>query len=242
MNYFNKKRKYLMNSKSNGYIKDGLQLWLDGIDNTRNGHTFSSLSVWEDLSGNTYDFEFIHGSPALPSANYLDFSSLKVYRCTNASLIDLLCGVKERTIEIVCEIDDSNTTAKTILMGGNSESASAGVGMWYRPSSNGMCTASASSKTQIISDITNPHTYTAVFDNVSLNNTKFYQDNALCSTTSGGTMANNNFVTLGGRYYQNNYLNYRFVGKIYCVRVYDRQLTQEEREHNRRIDKERFGI
>ena len=242
MNYFDKKRKYLINSKkTDEYIKDGLQLWIDGIENTREGHSSNALLNLKDLSGNNYDFSIAYGNTITPENNCLPFNS-SIYVCSNEYLKELLSELKERTIEIVCEIDDSNTTAKTILMGAKSGGASFGVGMWYRPASKGMCISSVTSNASIISDITKPHTYSAVYDAVSYNNTKFYQNNVLCSKTTGGNMANSNFVTIGGRYYSDNYTNYRFYGKIYCIRVYDRQLTQEEREHNRRIDKERFGI
>lgn len=242
MSYFDTKRKYFMNNiKPTEYIKDGLQLWLDGIENTRNGHSENSISTWQDLSGNNYDFSLKYGAPISPAGYYMPFSS-RVFGCANVNLMELLSDIKERTIEIVCSINDSDTTAKTILMGAKSGNASSGVGMWYRPASGGMCTGSATTKANIISDITNPHTYSAVYDAISLNNTKFYQDNVLCSTTGGGNMANTTLVTLGGRYYSGNYTNYRFYGNIYCVRVYDRQLTKEEIEHNRKVDKERFDI
>ena len=37
-----------------GYVTDGLQLWYDGIQNTRNGHD-DEPEYWEDLSGNEND-------------------------------------------------------------------------------------------------------------------------------------------------------------------------------------------
>ncbi|MBQ8044652.1 MAG: hypothetical protein IJ272_11020, partial [Clostridia bacterium] len=146
MSYFDTKRKYLMNNqKTNEYIKDGLQLWLDGIENTRNGHTDNKLYVWEDLSGNKYDFGIKYGAIISPAGYYMPFNS-NVFGCANVNLMELLSEVKERTIEIVCTISDSDTTAKTILMGAKSGGASYVVGMWYRPASGGMCTASTTTK------------------------------------------------------------------------------------------------
>lgn len=37
-------------------------------------------------------------------------------------------------------------------------------------------------------------------------------------------------------------LTKRFVGHIYCIRIYNRALTDEERAFNYTIDKERFGL
>lgn len=37
------------------YVQDGLQLWLDGLMNSRSGHN-ANAKKWEDLSPNHYDF------------------------------------------------------------------------------------------------------------------------------------------------------------------------------------------
>lgn len=47
---------YISSSIVPEYIKDGLQLHLDGINNTRSGHDNNS-SIWEDLTANEYDFQ-----------------------------------------------------------------------------------------------------------------------------------------------------------------------------------------
>lgn len=239
MNYFDKKRKYLMNSKkTDEYIKDGLQLWLDGINNIRNGHSNTGYT-WHDLSGNNYNFSFYKGNgPAGVEENCLNFKGNSLYRCQNTTLQELLMNAKERTIEIVCEISDDDTTAKTIFLGGGTANM-VGVGMWYRPASSGMCVSSNSYAYQI-SDITNPHTYSVVYNELSISNVAFYQDNVQKGSRTGGTMANT-YVTIGGRDYGTS-SSYGFIGKIYCIRVYDRQLTKSERDHNRKVDKERFGI
>ena len=44
-------------------------------------------------------------------------------------------------------------------------------------------------------------------------------------------------VTIG-KTYSNEYI----CGYIYCVRIYNRALSEEEIKHNYEIDKERFGI
>lgn len=224
-------------TKTKTYIKDGLQLWLDGIENTRNGHSTSTYS-WHDLSGNKYDFSLYAGSgPAYSKENCLEFAN-SVYRCENTTLQSLMTNSEEKTIEVVCSISTENTTAKTIFLGGISSSPNAGMGLWYRPASNGMC-VSGSSSCYSTTDVTNPHTYCAVYSKGAKTGADFYQDNVKKNVSGGGTMANQ-YVTIGGRKYDTNY--YQFKGEIYSIRVYDRKLTQEEREHNRKIDKERFGL
>ena len=53
--FFSKWAYYDRKRAESSYIKDGLVLWLDGIQNSRSGHN-SALTKWEDLSGNKYDF------------------------------------------------------------------------------------------------------------------------------------------------------------------------------------------
>lgn len=52
------RRRSLIGSSTSQYIKDGLVLWLDGINNTRTGHN-ENATDWQDLSGNNIDGEFI---------------------------------------------------------------------------------------------------------------------------------------------------------------------------------------
>ena len=240
MNYFDKKRKYFMSSKkTEEYIKDGLQLWIDGIENTRNGHSSDRLTYLRDLSENNYDFNILNGYAVMPEDNCIPFNGDCVYRCPYSGLQELMLGLKERTIEIVCSISDINTDAKTIFLGGKSGALNSGVGMWYSHTRGGMA-ISGNSNCFTIKDVTNPHTYCVIYNTTSINSSQFYQDNVVCTKITGGTMASSD-VLIGGRNY-NGTSAYRFYGKIYCIRVYDRQLTQEEREHNRKVDKERFGI
>lgn len=44
-----------LNNTTMGYINNGMVLLLDGIRNTRSGHS-TNTNVWEDLSGNNYDY------------------------------------------------------------------------------------------------------------------------------------------------------------------------------------------
>ena len=154
---------YLTTPKNNEYIKDGLQLWIDGIENTRNGHSSDRLAYLQDLSGNSYDFQVLSGYAVTPEDNCIPFNGDCVYRCTNTILQELLLNLKERTIEIVCSISDVNTNAKTIFLGGKSGALNSGVGMWYSATRGGMA-VSGNSNCFRTSDVTAPHTYSAVYN------------------------------------------------------------------------------
>lgn len=52
------RRRSLIGSSTSQYIKDGLVLWLDGINNTRTGHN-ENATDWQDLSGNNIDGELV---------------------------------------------------------------------------------------------------------------------------------------------------------------------------------------
>lgn len=52
---------------------------------------------------------------------------------------------------------------------------------------------------------------------------------------------NSGLYTIGASYWRGNYRDF-FAGKIYCVRIYNRQLTAEEIAYNYNVDKERFGL
>ena len=52
-------KKLLMNnvfSNNEGIVKDNLILYLDAMNNTRDGQS-SSITSWHDLSGNNYDLQ-----------------------------------------------------------------------------------------------------------------------------------------------------------------------------------------
>ena len=94
-------------------------------------------------------------------------------------------------------------------------------------------------------------------NNLSLNNTDtrivqlsnsngFINGNSLVASSGGVTFRNNGYIRLGGLYYYNkaggNSYTYKFEGKIYAVRMYNRQLTAEEMRTNALNDIQRFNL
>ena len=57
--------------KKYNLITDGLVMWLDGINNTRNGHN-GNATTWEDLSGNNIDWT--KGSSITFNTNRVSFA------------------------------------------------------------------------------------------------------------------------------------------------------------------------
>lgn len=139
------RQELLINNFLNEYVVDGLELWFDGIKNTRLGH-FPSLSVWEDLSGNNHDmYCFGNTTGSQPKTaqcghNYVVFDGRTMFY--NNDDIASLRTFNNGTLEIVFEQEtsDSAQCIITTYTGTGSTPQSDRIknkGIWYRPASNG---------------------------------------------------------------------------------------------------------
>jgi len=70
------RRRALLSFGGTGYITDGLDLWFDGINNTRNGHA-TSITTWEDLSSNHYDA--VSDTAVTVGDNYVPFTGNTIF-------------------------------------------------------------------------------------------------------------------------------------------------------------------
>lgn len=224
------------------YVKDGLALWLDGIDNGGEGVHLTDLTEWKDLSGNGCNFA-LNDVTATDKAVCFNGSS-SYGRISNDNLATLLTGLKERTVEVVCKLNNTSNVQVIFLGLGNTGVSNGSAGLWYRPASSGFKVTSYSNKPVPVSDnITEACSYSIVFGNSDSNDYSFYQNgNAMSLASSAtGTMANLTATTIGARLYSGSY-GYFMNGEIYSIRVYDRQLTESERLQNLMLDRKRFGI
>lgn len=234
----------LTDKKESGYIKNGLLLYVDGIQNTRSGHDASS-SYWEDLSGNGNDLSIIN--PLEKTNIYLHDSSYFFagyqdggYRVQRMVLKDF--GSMKGTYEIVLN---------------NYRSSQSSYALTHAPAQNGQkCRAIAFGSSGRLNANGNVgegirDTYTEFVNKRSTltitedaNNPISYYVNGNISETSGSASsrvdANHTMLILGARTYNGNFYDY-FRGEIACVRIYDRVLTANEILHNYEIDKKRFG-
>ena len=90
---------YIRLSENNilDYVSNGLVLLLDGVKNTRNGHS-TSTSVWEDLSGNNNDLTLEN---VVQNSNnmYFNGNDSKMY---SEKALDVV------SVEIVLELEEKN--------------------------------------------------------------------------------------------------------------------------------------
>lgn len=240
-----KKRRMMLSRTDAGYISEGLKLYFDAEEPFMNVNIDGKTeSIWNDRavngqkavinnviqSGNSTIWDGESSSGKMLSQEYLPMSGI-------------LSGCKERTIEVVCKINDTENPQIIILGCGRANVDEWAAGLWYRPASGGFKVGSASDQLPaLVRNVADRASYSVVFGDSGLDDYSFYQNMQLCTHGSvGGNMNNYTFVTVGSRYYNNNF-SYRFNGEINCIRVYDRKLTDSEREHNFMIDKRRFGI
>lgn len=217
------------------YVKEGLVLHLDGINNMGNGHS-NTTTIWKDLSGNGNDGKLNNFDNTDNSGwfeNGISFDGINdMIEVAESDTI----SPKEQTIEIILQKDgDSNTTdgrqiffvkwqGYTMEINKNN-TISYGRNGGYLTSNK---TINLSEKYSIVAKHENN------ISRLYINNIFEKEQNVQPVAYSGMTT-----ITIGN--YRGNggqYLN----GKIYSIRMYNRALTDSEIEHNYEIDKERFNL
>ncbi len=213
------------------YVGNGLVLLLDGIKNTRNGHS-TNTSIWEDLSGNNYDYTLNNIQINDNNIYFKGTNNSYALRKENLSEIFGNTLYDDRTIEIVVK-DTSNSH---IWMCGNSSSRKA-IGIY-----GGRLTVSI------------PPDYVSTF---SLKNSALKVNNysilhkkegEICVYQNNEQLVNTNNLNCWDHSGEVSYIGNRSTngtplnGEIYSIRVYNRILTEREINHNYQMDKKRFGI
>ena len=228
-----------------GYVQNGLALWLDGEFNAgRNVHE-QAPTVWKDLSSNGYDFT-LNAVTASDKAMVFDGSS-SYGRCENEALKELLSGLKERTIEVVCKFNNTSSAQTVFLGNGMTASPEVGAaGLWFRPVNGnpyfkaGSCDLTPTIKSGNVGQLAS---YSVVYDDKNLSDFSAYQNNASLTQDAVAGNMYNVAISIGARL-KNDYKTWQYLlnGEICCIRVYDRKLTDRERFYNYLIDKMRFGL
>lgn len=250
-----------MHNQQRDYIKDGLILHLDGIDNTRHGFD-ENTSVWEDLSpmqndANLYNIHTSYGYYSVEEKGYV-FLHNNAYAKTINNIG--LSGFADHTVEIVAKpysVADGSTVfngylwfgdrfaseGMTRIFGYNRGTAGRhGVVVAYL---NTMVTYDLYPEiemTHSVSFRTNKHgtIQAGMKDPYILSYNGEYREGVATGKTYSDRLLNSPVEI--GRYWQYNNENRTFYGSIQSVRIYDRVLTDEEVLHNYRVDKRRFGI
>lgn len=218
----------LISAKKPEYVTDGLLLWLDGVNNTRNGHDTTS-TVWEDLSGNNYDFSSQNGN-AVWGADHCAFNG--TFYLEGAYVF-----YSAYTVEVCYQ--SNNTQLCIFTSGGNQVPAN------NPPGSPGIFENNA----QIgFGRMNGFGTLNAAFFQKPSNLLSISYGNqttingTVCSAVRTGTLNETREIKsrIGNRL--DGSTKYRNAFKLFSVRFYNRVLSLEEIAQNYAVDKLRFGV
>lgn len=225
------------------YVKDGLIVHYDGINNTGTGHN-NSATIWKDLSGNGNDGNL---NGCIWNEDNLSLDGKSFVKANTNPLFHEIGGTPDMTVEVVSE-KVSKTYGAIIGLSVDVNKFSY-MTLWTCNGNDGRCYSVEYSGT---AGATNWQQKTFSYTDIPLNTKKSisYGKNATnyftyCNADKKDDVAISN--SLGwksnefyiGRPTSNNYY---FEGKIYSVRIYNRALTEQEIQQNYQIDKVRFGI
>lgn len=252
MDYFNEKWAYYNRQRNAApkpsYVMDGLQLWLDGIQNTRDGHD-SKTRIWEDISGNGYDFIPMHGGkyPTVGDTYFTGFDADTFFISSNSDLAAMGPITTAGTLEAVYMMETAHTGQ--VFGFKNISGSSASLYKLCVKNQANLCVAGRYTTTTAAryaangvgyhlgeimrSSVTYGGSIAAIDTEVD------GEDYDIIASDSG--WGNNGGNCVGARWHTSSTNYYPFHGKIYCVRYYNRILSAEEREHNRLTDIRRFG-
>ena len=201
------------------YVSNGLVLLLDGVKNTRNGHS-TNTSIWEDLSGNNNDLT-LENVVSNSNNMYLDGIKSKVY---SEKALDVV------SVEMVLELEEKNDFVYIASFGNNSKS------MAWSPVSDKGFSLGHQKKKYFVENLYKKSSISVQYnpDLMYLNSEKLTNNLAVESWGTPSTYP----IAFG--FYGS--AAYRMKGKIYSIRIYNRALTEDEVKNNYIVDKARFGI
>ena len=254
------------------YVKKGLLLRYDGIENTRNGNNPNATS-WEDLSGNNNDGVFynINNNPdtitdmdkgyySKEENGYVFLHNDSYIKSTNNIGIS---GDAKFTIEIVSNLwkdgKNPNYSTYTTCIEAWWGSSGAVVGntcvFGYSREKRRMTvgfinnTAYSNDKIDIIGKTSYKSFRKTKVGQIKNGDTDIgkinYNGNDISNTYTGSATFTPNIEDSQvqvGRGWQYNNQNRTIYGSVKSVRIYNRVLTDEEIKHNYELDKARFKI
>lgn len=199
------------------YVKSGIVFWLDGIENTRNGHDAAS-SKWYDLSSSQRNVTYNSGS-VIGADCCIPNGSMSVTRDSGIST--------SYTIEVVVELISTGGPQMIMPWKGNNYGT-----VWIGTSGVFYCSAGGSGGAKGVTMPAGINTYAARGKaNISINGvaTTIINNNSTWSNTAN---------CIG--YYTSAYPDI-CRSKLYAIRIYNRLLTDAEVAQNAAIDAARFG-
>lgn len=198
------------------YVQNGLVFWLDGIENTRNGHNASS-TTWQDLTSSHRDMTY-HASSEIGD-NYCILND----KC---EITRLTATTTSYTIEVVAPYTSNSSVQMIMPWKGNA------YGTVYFENGKIMF-RSASSSTSITGIVMEQgiNTYAA------RGNSNF-RVNGRTATT--GTLKRSATTAANWMGYYSSSYPFKLSTKIHAIRIYNRALSDAELMENYEVDAARF--
>ena len=208
----------LNNNTTMDYINNGMILLLDGLQNTRKGHS-ASTNAWEDLSGNNYDVT-MENIQINNNNMYFSGTNSKMYSENNINAV---------SVEMVLELEETEQIEQYIAYFGSTDKILA-----WSPNVKGFSLGNQK-KRYLVENLYKKNSISVQYNpDVMYLNSKKLELNVENTTW----MYEQKYPFMISGYSS----GWRMKGKIYSIRVYNRALTQEEINHNYMVDKARFGI
>lgn len=220
------------------YVTSGLIHRWDGIDNTRNGHS-SAAAAWDDLVG---DADLTVNGAITWGDSYASLPAIGTTGNFMKSAEGKASTAAGKTVEVVIAPDGTDTC--TIAQLAN-DSAGYGKITVYSDNTIGVKGDSGYTYDTGVASITAVRHIGAVFESDPTQQTVYVNGDAvsLSSRTHSMRYENSCYIVGGSmRYATDTSAGYSFKGKIYAIRIYDRNLTAEEIAQNYAVDQARFGI
>lgn len=250
----------------NDYAKEGLRLYYDGIQNTREGNN-PNATIWEDLSGNSNDgiltnmMNIASGYYSLEEKGYVFLQDNSYIRSTNKIGIT---GDANYTIEIVLNLWEegsastaSNSDLSQPIGWGATDSivgTSGVLGYHKKAKKIGYDFANNSVYTNDAYNIVGKTSYMSFrktkvgqIENGNTDIGKINCNGQNISSTYTGDVSfipslEDTTVQIGGSIGRTENQTGTFCGSIQAVRIYNRVLTEEEIQRNYQTDRIRFNI
>lgn len=242
MSFLTSRRKVSKKLTTKSYVQGGLVAMWDGIENIGVGRHSDNAKEWVDLTGNGRNWQLIN------TARF-NSNSLLLEGEAGAEYLNTIPLNSHITQEIVFKVDsdsrDSTTDRTVIAIFGNTESLGgynlnlAGIA-YNRTSAN---TYGWLSKSYFITK-----TNSNIVPKTQFCHTIIYDSNNTLQTSPKQMYINNFAQTISNssegwaNTAQRNRVGSNFYGKIYAIRIYNRELTSDEISRNFELDKERFGL
>lgn len=229
MNELMRRRRALMGKQGgdwkSDYVQDGILMWLDGEHNSVDGAHDSNLVTWIDQSGNGYDWNL--GGTFEVGSKYIGVSGSGY-----GGLID---GKNMPPSPQFCEIVLSKSGS---IGNGGYEFIYGGYGNANSPHTNVFLVRKGADSLTF----GNVNAANGVVPRLNGKTTYYNSDLYVNNQKTANTNITDSWGKIGKWLFQYELGGYKFAGRLFALRVYNRTLTESEILRNFAADKKRFGI